>query len=298
MRGAVARVGWHAHGRTLVGPVEVRPWTARTVVVLLVVLLGPAGCKLFVRPAPPQVLPTQVTPFSGAVPGGAFPGGWHVEAATKFRKPSIYRLVDNGGTTVVEGTADHSASGLVEFVNIDPNERPILTWRWKITQPIEGADTTQRRGDDAPARVMLSFAGDVQSLPFSDRLWFNQVKLISGIDVPYATLEYVWGAGAPKETVVTNSYTSRIRTVLVENSPQPLNEWVTETRNVVEDFRRAFGEEPGHITAVAVYTDGDATGERSQGYYGDLKFLTRAEAQALEARVEPGAPSLVPVRKP
>ena len=75
------------------------------------------------------------------------------------------------------------------------------------------------------------------------------MKLVSGIQVPYATLEYVWGAGAPTETVVINSYTPRIRTLLVQNSPQPLNEWVTETRDVVEDFRRAFGEEPGRITA-------------------------------------------------
>jgi Protein of unknown function (DUF3047) len=282
MREAVAVMGRRAHGQVLVGSVAVRPRAARTIAVMLVVLLAPAGCKLFVRP-PAPVLPTQVTPFSGAPPGGAFPGGWHVEAAARFRKPSSYRLVDNGGMTVVEGTADRSASGLVEFVDIDPNERPILTWRWKITQPIEGADTTQRRGDDAPARVMLSFAGDMQSLSFSDRLWSNQVKLISGITVPYATLEYVWGAGAPKGTVVINSYTARIRTMLVENSPQPLNEWITETRDVVEDFRRAFGEEPGHITAVALYTDGDATGARSQGYYGDLKFVTRSEAQARAA---------------
>jgi hypothetical protein len=180
----------------------------------------------------------------------------------------------------VEGTADASAAGLVEFVDIDPHERPILTWRWKITQPVAGADTTKRWGDDAPARIMLSFAGDTQGLSFSDRLWFNQVKLISGIDIPYATLEYVWGAGAPIGTVVVNSYTSRIRTLLVRNTPQPLNEWVTEMRDVVEDFRRAFGEEPGRITAVAVYTDGDATGSRSQGYYGDLTFLTREDAQS------------------
>lgn len=250
----------------------------RRTVTFVLAVLGLVGCTHLVRP-PPSVRPTQVTPFSGATPGGPFPGGWHMEGATKFRKPSTYRLVDNGGTTVVEGTADASASGLVEFLHIDPHERPILTWRWKITQPVEGADTTQRWGDDAPARVMLSFSGDVQSLPLSDRLWFNQVKLITGIEVPYATLEYVWGAGAPKETMVVNSYTPRIRTVLVENNPEPLNEWVTETRDVVEDFRRVFGEEPGSITAIAVYTDADATGARSQGYFGDLTFLTRSEAR-------------------
>ncbi len=254
------------------------PLAWRSIAVVLAALLGVAGCKYLVRPPAPAVA-TKVTPFSTGTPGGPYPGGWHIEGATKFRKPSTYRLVDNGGTTVVEGTADASASGLVEFLYIDPHERPILTWQWKITQPVEGADTTQRWGDDAPVRVMLSFSGDKESLPFSDRLFMNQVKLVSGIEVPYATLEYVWGAGAPKETVVVNSYTPRIRTLLVKNSPQPLDEWVTETRDVVEDFRRAFGEEPGSVTAIAVYTDADATGARSQGYFGDLTFLTRDEAR-------------------
>ena len=249
---------------------------------LLAALLSLAGCKHLLRP-PAPVLPTQVTPFSIAVPGGPFPGGWHIEAAAKFRKPSSYRVVDDDGTAVIEGKADASASGLVEFLDIDPQERPILTWRWKVTQPVEGADTTQRWGDDAAVRVMVSFAGDVQSLPLSDRLWFNQVKLITGIQIPYATVEYVWGAGAPNETVVINSYTPRIRTLLVQNRPEPLNEWVTHTRDVVEDFRRVFGEEPGRITTIAVYTDADATGARSQGYFGDLTFLTRSEAQARTA---------------
>lgn len=255
------------------------PWPGSAA--LLCALLAIAGCKQLVRPPPPPA-PTQVTPFSGATPDGPFPGGWHVEAAVKFRKPSIYRMVDDGGATVLEGTAEGSASGLVEFVDIDPSERPILAWRWKVTVPIANADTTRRTGEDAPVRLMLSFSGDIQTLPFADRLWINQVKLISGIDMPYATLEYVWGGGAPPETVVVNSYSARIRTIIVRNVPEPLNQWVTETRDVVADFRRAFGEEPGRITAIAVYTDGDATGARSQGYYGDLTFLTREEAQARE----------------
>jgi hypothetical protein len=118
----------------------------------------------------------------------------------------------------------------------------------------------------------------VGSLPFSDRLFFDQVRALSGVQMPYATLEYVWGGGAPKDTVVVNSYTPRIRIILVQSGPQPLDEWISESRDVVADFRRAFGEEPGRITAIAIYTDADATGARSQGYFGDIAFVTRSEA--------------------
>jgi hypothetical protein len=277
------------------GYVDIRLARARgarrdgAVALLAAAALALAGCEALVRPAPPP-LPTQVTPFSIAVPGGAFPGGWHVEAASKFRTPSEYRLVDDAGTTVVEGIAQGSASGLVEFLDVDPYERPILAWRWKMLEPARGADTTQRRGDDAPLRILLSFAGDVKSLPLTERIFFQQVRLVSGIAVPYATLEYVWGAGAPAETVVVNSYTTRIRTVVIRGEADPLGQWLSERRDVLEDFRRVFEEEPGRITAIAVYTDADATGASSRGYYGDIAFLTRSEA-ATEHRLGEPPPS-------
>ena len=76
--------------------------------------------------------------------------------------------------------------------------------------------------------------------------------------------------------MLVNGYTPRIRIVLVQSGP--LDEWISESRDVVADFRRAFGEQPGRITAIAIYTDADATGARSQGYFGDIAFLTRSEA--------------------
>lgn len=266
---AVRRGGARSRRRGAAGPV----------VALSILALALSGCQALVRPIPPPP-PARVTPFSIGAPGGPFPGGWHVEAVRKFRIPSQYRLVADAGTTVVEGTADASASGLVEFVDIDLHERPILAWRWKAIRPVPGANTTRRNGDDAPLRILLSFEGDVKTLPVSERVFFGQVRLISGIPIPYATLEYVWGAGASVETVVINSYTTRIRTVVLRNEADPLGQWVSEQRDVLEDFRSAFDEEPGRITAVAVYTDADATGASSQGYYGDLTFLTRAEGAA------------------
>jgi hypothetical protein len=48
---------------------------------------------------------------------------------------------------------------------------------------------------------------------------------------------------------------------------------VAESRDVAEDFRRAFGEPAPAISAVIVATDTDNTGERALSYFGDVALL-------------------------
>jgi hypothetical protein len=48
--------------------------------------------------------------------------------------------------------------------------------------------------------------------------------------------------------------------------------WREESRNVYEDFKRAFGEAPGRITAIGIMTDTDNTGDNVHAYYGDIVF--------------------------
>jgi hypothetical protein len=171
------------------------------------------------------------------------------------------------------------------LVDIDPSKYPWLTWRWRVVQLVPGADNTRRETEDAAARIEISFDGDPKKLTIGDRLWATQVKALTGIDLPYATLEYVWGAGAPKDAVIENTWTGRIRMLLVESGPERVGEWVTETRNVYEDYQRVFGEAPGRITAVAIITDTDATGTRAEAYYGDIALLPAKPANGEGGKV-------------
>ena len=63
----------------------------------------------------------------------------------------------------------------------------------------------------------------------------------------------------------------------VESGSSKLNTWITEDRNVYEDYRRAFGEEPPMISGVAIMTDTDNTNESAEAYYGDIAFKKRPE---------------------
>ncbi|RMG71046.1 MAG: DUF3047 domain-containing protein, partial [Nitrospirae bacterium] len=46
--------------------------------------------------------------------------------------------------------------------------------------------------------------------------------------------------------------------------------WIHEKRNVYQDYRKQFGEEPPEAGAIALMTDTDQTGETAVAYYDDI----------------------------
>ena len=70
-------------------------------------------------------------------------------------------------------------------------------------------------------------------------------------------------------------YTSWFMQVALESRTTPVNEWITEERDVYEDYRKAFGEEPQAITGVAVMTNTDNMGGKAEAWYGNIVFKQR-----------------------
>jgi len=67
-------------------------------------------------------------------------------------------------------------------------------------------------------------------------------------------------------------YTSWFMQVVVENNTSPVNEWVTEERDVYQDYKAAFGEDPGEVTGVAIMTNTDNLHGEATAWYGDIIF--------------------------
>ena len=85
-------------------------------------------------------------------------------------------------------------------------------------------------------------------------------------------MNYLWESKAPEGTMVPNPYTDRVIMMVVESGETKLNQWVSEERNIFEDYKKAFGQEPPMISGVAIMTDTDNTGESATAYYGDILF--------------------------
>jgi hypothetical protein len=72
--------------------------------------------------------------------------------------------------------------------------------------------------------------------------------------------------------MIANAYTDRAMMFIVQGGAGELQQWVTEKRNVYEDYKKAFGEEPTMISGVAIMTDTDNTRESAVAWYGDIVF--------------------------
>ena len=213
-----------------------------------------------------------VASFSDSPPGEALPQGWQPWTLSKLKKSTQYQLVSQDGRTVVKASANASASGLVYPIEVNPKSYPLLSWRWKVNELITGADNNQKQAEDSPVRVVVSFEGDIDKLSMDDRLFFDNIRLFTGQQLPYATLMYIWENRAPKGSVIANRHTSRVKMIVAESGRDKLGNWQEVTRNLLEDYKRAFGEEPGRITAIGIMTDTDNTGENIHAFYGDIVF--------------------------
>lgn len=230
-----------------------------------------AGCA--VAPEPPaEIQLPAVGRFSAETPGETLPSGWRVWRLSGLKRPTEYQLVDHEGRTVIAARAQGSASGLVFPISIDLKEYPYLHWHWKVPALIRDADNTQRHLEDSPVRIVITFDGDKSKLPLDERLFADQFRMFTKQEFPYAILMYIWENRAPVGRVIDNLHTARIKMIVADTGAENLGRWRSETRNVYEDFRRAFGEEPPPIRSVGIMTDSDNTGGDAEAYYGDILF--------------------------
>lgn len=244
--------------------------------VLLLAALAAGGCAT--APAPVAGAPStragspDPTPFSAAATLEGLPTGWKPYRVSRTKKPTDYRLVSLEGMVALQATADASASGVHFDTLADPREYPWLTWKWKVPALNPRADNTLSHVEDSPARVIVVFEGGRDKLPPDEQMNFDLAKALSGNDLPYATLMYIWENRLPEGAVIAHHFTSRIKMIVAGSGHADLGAWHEERVNVLEDYRRAFGEEPPRIRAVAVMSDSDNTGARTVAWYGDIRF--------------------------
>ncbi len=176
--------------------------------------------------------------------------GWEKKV---FKGETAYRPVVEEGRPAVKAESRATASALIYKVSLDPKTYPRLSWSWKIVHTIGKGDERTKAGDDYAARVYVVFP--------STFFWRTRA------------VNYIWANRLPPGTFLPNAYTGNAVMVAVESGDGNAGRWIDEERNLVEDYRRAFGEDPPAVGAVAIMTDTDNTGEQAVAWYGAIRLL-------------------------
>lgn len=171
--------------------------------------------------------------------------------------------------------AASSASMLRQKVRLEPSDLGSVRFSWKVPRLIQGADMAARDADDSPVRIVLAFEGDRSAFSARNAMLSELSLTLTGEEMPYATLMYVWCNQREPGTVIVNPRTDRIRKMVVQSGPMQLNQWLDYRRNIREDFKRAFGEPPGALVGIGIMTDSDNTGADASAFYGPVRLDPR-----------------------
>jgi hypothetical protein len=198
-----------------------------------------------------------------------FPG----KAPTRFR----YARLD--GRDAISVQAESSASMLRQQFRIEAADLGRVRFSWKVPELIAQADLALRDKDDAPVRIVLAFEGDRSRFSARDAALSELARALTGEDLPYATLMYVWCNKRAPGSVIASPRTDRVRKLVVESGARRLNQWLDYERDIRADYERVFGEAPGALVGIAIMSDSDNTRSNAQAWYGPVRLVPRKRAR-------------------
>ena len=211
--------------------------------------------------------------FSDQSADRTLPAKWDRYAIAKVDKDTRYDLVRADSTVVVKAVSEGGASGLARKQRIDLQQYPVLEWRWKVEGVVEAGNARTKDGDDYAARVFVTFDYDHG---LGGTLKRKALQALGYDDVPARALNYIWANRVPAGVPIACPFTDWVMMIPVQSGEKRAGTWVTERRNVLQDYRTVFGDDPPPVTGVAIMTDTDNTGGSATAYYGDVVFRRAA----------------------
>ena len=189
-----------------------------------------------------------------AVGAHGVPDGWRKYETVGGRPAYDFTVVQDGGIKALRLRSRDDHSTIARDLSVDLARTPVLEWSWKIVTLPAGADVRRRETSDLTAHVFL--------------VWPRMPALIRS-----RLIGYTWDGVLPAGAVERSRKTRTVAFVAVRSGMGGLGSWVTEQRNVVEDYRRLYGEAPDNPPALALSIDTNDTRTLAEGLIGAIRFV-------------------------
>jgi DUF3047 family protein len=166
-----------------------------------------------------------------------------------------FTVEEDGGKRILHLKSRNEGSTASKEIKgkVNIKDTPILEWSWKVVTLPKGGNSCVAATDDQAGQVYVVWRR------FPDAV---RSRIIG----------YVWDTTAPVGTICKSEKTGTVTYVVLRSGPAELGKWLTERRNVRDDFKKIYGEEPENPDAVSISIDSNDTHSVSESFLGPIVF--------------------------
>ena len=157
------------------------------------------------------------------------------------------------GTPLFGPWAVYATHNLKVKGKVNLKETPFLEWSWKVTVLPRGGDSCKKATDDQAAQVFVVWPRFPE--PVRSRV-----------------IGYVWDTTEPVGKICKSEKTGTVTYIVLRSGTAELGKWVTERRNLVEDFKKIYQDDPDEPAAVSLAIDSNDTNSTAESYIGPILF--------------------------
>lgn len=190
-------------------------------------------------------------------PSNGPPQGWKVK---EWKGRASFSVVAAESGPAIHLKSSSTSSALYKEMEFDIKDYPYLSWQWKATALPNGGDVRRKDKDDQAAQVYVVFPR-----------WPAAVNS--------RLVGYIWDSTAPAGSKVQSTKTGNTRYIVLRSGPGELGKWLREERNVYEDYKTLFKEEPPKAGSISVMIDSDDTKSAAESFIGNIVFSKEPSAK-------------------
>ncbi|MFH1122157.1 MAG: DUF3047 domain-containing protein [Pseudomonadota bacterium] len=192
-----------------------------------------------------------IADFSLGLDVKGVPSGWQLKEGTG---KADFSLIKDGDIHALHLRSIDNSFAFQKPMEVDPQQYPLLSWKWKVIRLPEGGDFRRGEADDQAAQIFLAFS--------------NRHAIL-----------YIWDTTAP-QGLMDNAWWAppfmTIKAIVVRSGPAETGKWISETRNVYEDYKCLFGNEPPAVAGVRIQINSQHTETSGECFFADLVFQRQA----------------------
>ncbi|PYM20541.1 MAG: hypothetical protein DMD78_21165 [Candidatus Rokuibacteriota bacterium] len=168
-----------------------------------------------------------------------------------------FTIENDGGRKVLHMKSANEGSTIAKDIKgkVNLKETPILEWSWKVTVLPKGADSCKKELDDQAAQVFV--------------VWPRFPEAVRS-----RVIGYVWDTTEPVGKICKSEKTGTVTYFVLRSGAAELGKWITERRNVAEDFKKVYDDDADSPGAVSIAIDSNDTRSTAESFVGAI-FLKK-----------------------